>query len=147
MFASELAMTGITRDHAPSLGPAAVAADVIARLRAIVGDANVLASAADVQRHSVDIGLFDTRGVAVVLPSTADEVSRIVRVAASARLPVWTFSKGKNWGYGAKMASENGALILLLDRMNRIIEVNEELAYAVVEPGVTYGQLNDHLAS
>jgi 4-cresol dehydrogenase (hydroxylating) len=31
--------------------------------------------------------------------------------------------------------------------MNRILEVNEDLAYAVIEPGVTYKQLADHLKS
>src|SRR5688500_9272303 len=30
--------------------------------------------------------------------------------------------------------------------MNRILEVNEELCYAVIESGVTQGQLYDHLA-
>jgi 4-cresol dehydrogenase (hydroxylating) len=29
--------------------------------------------------------------------------------------------------------------------MNRILEVNEKLAYAVIEPGVTYEQLNFYL--
>ena len=41
----------------------------------------------------------------------------------------------------------DGAVILLLERMNRILEVNEDLAYAVIEPGVTYKQLADHLRS
>jgi 4-cresol dehydrogenase (hydroxylating) len=70
-----------------------------------------------------------------------------VKIAAQHRLPVWTFSKGKNWGYGATMAAQNGAVILILERMNRILEVNEDLAYAVIEPGVTYKQLADHLKS
>jgi 4-cresol dehydrogenase (hydroxylating) len=81
----------------------------------------------------------------VVYPSSRDEVCAIVKIAAQHRLPVWTFSKGKNWGYGATMAAQNGAVILILERMNRILEVNEDLAYAVIEPGVTYKQLADHL--
>ncbi len=34
---------------------------------------------------------------------------------------------------------------MILQRMNRILEVNEELAYAVIEPGVTYEQFEQHL--
>ena len=37
-------------------------------------------------------------------------------------------------------------MVMILERMNRILEVNEELAYAVIEPGVTYEQFNAHLA-
>lgn len=144
-------MAETTRDHAHSAAPsphsAVVDPSVIARLRAIAGDANVHASPDEMHGHSLDIGPFTTRGVAVVFPGSANEVSRLVRVAADAGLAVWTVSKGKNWGYGAKMSNENGALILVLERMNRILEVNDELAYAVVEPGVTYGQLNAHLES
>ena len=45
------------------------------------------------------------------------------------------------------MPYRDGTLILVLERMNRIIEVNQELAYAVIEPGVTQQQLNDYLKS
>jgi 4-cresol dehydrogenase (hydroxylating) len=83
----------------------------------------------------------------VVFPGSRDEVCAIVKIAAHHGLRVWTFSKGKNWGYGASMASEDGAVIIILQRMNRILEVNEELAYAVIEPGVTYQQLADHVKS
>jgi FAD/FMN-containing dehydrogenase len=34
-----------------------------------------------------------------------------------------------------------GSLALDLHRMNKILEVNEKFAYAVVEPGVTFGDL------
>jgi 4-cresol dehydrogenase (hydroxylating) len=83
----------------------------------------------------------------VVYPGSRDEVCAIVKIAARHRLPVWTFSKGKNWGYGATMAAQDGTVTLILERMNRILEVNEDLAYAVIEPGVTYKQLADHLKS
>jgi FAD/FMN-containing dehydrogenase len=35
----------------------------------------------------------------------------------------------------------SGSVILDLHRMNKILEVNEKLTYAVVEPGVTFGDL------
>jgi 4-cresol dehydrogenase (hydroxylating) len=119
----------------------------IVELRAAVGAAHVLVESDALARYSCDTIPWQRSCSAVVFPSSRDEVCAIVKIAAQHRLPVWTFSKGKNWGYGATMAAENGAVILILERMNRILEVNEDLAYAVIEPGVTYKQLADHLGS
>jgi 4-cresol dehydrogenase (hydroxylating) flavoprotein subunit len=85
------------------------------------------------------------RPVAVVQPATREEVQQIVRMSAANTLPVYPISTGKNWGYGDACAPLPGCLLLDLSRMNRILEVNIELAYAVVEPGVTQGQLFTHL--
>ena len=121
--------------------------DAIAEIRSIVGESNILADDAAILRPHKDISLWHRRGAAVVYPGTAEEVAGVVKAAAKHKLPVWPFSKGKNWGYGATMPFRDGALILVLERMNRIVEVNQELAYAVVEPGVTQKQLNDYLKS
>jgi 4-cresol dehydrogenase (hydroxylating) len=85
------------------------------------------------------------RPVAVIQPASREEVQQIVRVAAANTLPLYPISTGKNWGYGDACAPVPGCLLLDLSRMNRILEVNIELAYAVVEPGVTQGQLSTHL--
>lgn len=119
--------------------------EALTRLRGIVGEAHVRADPDSVARYSRDTIPWRRVCAAVVIPGTADEVREVVKVAAEFRLPLWPFSKGKNWGYGATMACHDGAIVLLLERLNRILEVNEELAYAVIEPGVTQGQLNAHL--
>jgi 4-cresol dehydrogenase (hydroxylating) len=119
----------------------------VVEMQAAVGSDHVLLESEALARHSCDTIPWQRTCSAVVYPSSRDEVCAIVKIAAQHRLPVWTFSKGKNWGYGATMAAQNGAVILILERMNRILEVNEALAYAVIEPGVTYKQLADHLKS
>ena len=81
----------------------------------------------------------------IVHPGDAQQVSQIVEYANQNGLKIWPFSTGRNWGYGTTQALHSGGIIVILDRMNRIIEVNEELAYAVLEPGVTQAQLNQHL--
>jgi 4-cresol dehydrogenase (hydroxylating) len=119
----------------------------VIELRAAVGSDHVLLDGEALARHSCDTIPWQRTCSAVVYPGSRDEVCAIVKIAAQHQLPVWTFSKGKNWGYGATMAAQHGAVILILERMNRILEVNEDLAYAVIEPGVTYKQLADHLSS
>lgn len=46
--------------------------------------------------------------------------------------------------YGGPAPRLNGSVALDLHRMNRIIEVNEEFSYAVVEPGVTFTDLYNY---
>jgi 4-cresol dehydrogenase (hydroxylating) flavoprotein subunit len=72
-----------------------------------------------------------------VLPTTVEEIKGILRVANRYRLPLWTVSLGRNYAYGGAAPCLKGSMILDLHRM-QAIEVNPELAYAVVEPGVTY---------
>jgi len=126
---------------------ASITAPVVTELRQIVGEPNVWTDDDRIGEQSRDIGPWRTRGAAIVLPQSTQEVAGVLAIATRERLPVWTFSGGWNWGYGAAMGLHDGALILLLRRMNRIVEVNEELAYAVVEPGVTQAQLREYLAA
>lgn len=82
---------------------------------------------------------------AIVYPRNVDEVQKCVLAAEKIGVPLWYVSTGKNWGYGCKTASYEGGVTLILDKMNKIHEVNAQLGYAVIEPGVTYLQLNEYL--
>jgi 4-cresol dehydrogenase (hydroxylating) len=80
-------------------------------------------------------------------PSTTEEVQQIVRIANRYRVPLYTISTGKNLGYGGSAPVHSGSVVLDLKRMNRIIEVNEANAYALVEPGVSYFDLYRYIRS
>ena len=82
---------------------------------------------------------------AVVRPDGVDEVRAIVRLASELRIPLWTVSTGRNLGYGASAPRVRGCVVLELSRMNRILEVNEKLGYVLVEPGVRFFDLYEHL--
>jgi len=120
-------------------------ADLIRRLIEICGSDYVLHSPEAIELYSRCTIPWSRTCGAVVLPENVDQVSRIVRLCNEFRMPVWTFSRGHNWGYGTVLALQEGALIVILERMSRIHEVDEELCYAVIEPGVGQGQLNDYL--
>ncbi|KAI9052176.1 hypothetical protein LZ554_003536 [Drepanopeziza brunnea f. sp. 'monogermtubi'] len=79
-----------------------------------------------------------------VCPATIADVQGVLKVANEFKIPVWTFSHGKNLGYGGPAPRLSGSLALDLHRMNKIIEVNDEFSYAVVEPGVTFTDLYDY---
>ena len=80
-----------------------------------------------------------------VAPDSVEQVQEIVRIANTYKLPLWPVSTGKNLGYGGSAPRLSGTVVLDLKRMNRVIEVNEDLAYALVEPGVSYFDLYRHL--
>ncbi len=75
----------------------------------------------------------------VVRPGSVEEIQAIMRLANRYKIPVIPLSAGIN-RKGLCIPSEGG-IILDLRRMNRIIEINEEMMTAIIEPGVTYGQL------
>lgn len=81
----------------------------------------------------------------VVRPVATTEVAELLRLAARHGVTLSPVSTGKNWGYGDRQPAGPGQVVLDLGRMNRIVEVDEELAYAVIEPGVTQGQLFEHM--
>jgi FAD/FMN-containing dehydrogenase len=78
---------------------------------------------------------------AAVAPETVEQVQSVVRIANQYKIPIYPVSTGKNLGYGGSAPVLSGSVVLDLKRMNRIIEVNERNAYALVEPGVSYFDL------
>lgn len=81
----------------------------------------------------------------VVMARTVEEVQAVLAVCNRYKVPVWPISTGRNFGYGSANPATRGCMILDLKRMNRIIEVDPVLCTALVEPGVTYQQLQDYL--
>ncbi len=83
--------------------------------------------------------------IALLLPASTEEVSKIVTTANRYKIPLYPVSRGRNWGMGSRLPVRDGCIIVELSRMNRIIEVNEKFAYAVIEAGVTQKQLYDYI--
>lgn len=82
------------------------------------------------------------KGSAVIWPGSTEDVQAIVRIANKYTIPLHAFSAGRNLGYGGSSPQTTGSVLLHMGkRMNSVLEINEELAYAVVQPGVDYATL------
>jgi 4-cresol dehydrogenase (hydroxylating) len=81
----------------------------------------------------------------VLFPDSTEQVQQIVRIANHHEVPVWASSQGRNNGYGGPSGCVAGSVLISLRRLNRVLEVDTELAYAVVEPGVRWYDLYDAL--
>jgi len=79
----------------------------------------------------------------VAMPGSVEDVQRILRLANLNRIPVVAYTAGTN--IGGLCIPEQGGIIVDLKRMNKIIELNTESAYAVIEPGVSHAQLSAEL--
>ena len=118
--------------------------DIVEELRRIVGDEHVITSASEKLPYKYDASLFAGEiPLAVVLPGDSNEVSEILKVCNENRVPVVPRGGGTSLT-GGPVPLANG-IVLSLSRMDRILEVNVEDNYALVEAGVRLGQLNDHL--
>src|ERR1700734_939365 len=78
---------------------------------------------------------------AAVAPATLEQVQAVVRAANQHGIPLYPISTGRNLAYGGSAPVYSGSVVLDLKRMNKVIEVNEKNAYALVEPGVSYFDL------
>lgn len=109
-------------------------------LRALVGPANLL-TGADAAGYGHDwMGDLRWQPLAVVRPANREEVAGIVKRAAAAKVAVVPCA-GRTGITGATVAE--GALMLSVERMNRIRAVKPEARLAVVEAGVILSQLHD----
>ena len=118
-----------------------------AELRAALGDDAVNRSDETLTRYGENkLPSGDRRPAAVLLPASVEDVEAIVRAANAHGVVLYPISTGQNQGMGLRSAVHAGQVVVDLGRrMNRILELDDTLAYAVVEPGVTYQQLYDEL--
>ncbi len=119
--------------------------NILSELRQVVGQKNVFTDPSDIQPYKYAEFPLQRHVPAVIRPGSNTEVQQVVRVCKEHNLPLYPISTGKNWGYGSANPVRDGNLILDLSRMNRILEVNTDLAYAVVQPGVTQQDLYQYL--
>ena len=75
----------------------------------------------------------------VVKPTTADQVSAILRIANRRRIPVTPRGAGSGLAGGAVPLF--GGIVLSCEKMNRILEIDKVNLVAVVEPGVVTNDL------
>jgi glycolate dehydrogenase FAD-linked subunit len=76
---------------------------------------------------------------AVVLPANTEEVAAVVRLCAQHRIPI--VPRGAGTGYTGGAVPTHGGVVISLERLNRILEIDEANLVAVVEPHVVTGEL------
>ncbi len=113
--------------------------ETIRKLKDIVGDDNILSE------HLMDYGHDETHILdwvppeVVVKPRNRTEVSEILKLANQEIIPVTP--RGGGTGLSGGAVPIYGGIVLSLERMNKILEIDEENFLAVLEPGVILAEL------
>jgi hypothetical protein len=116
-------------------------------LAKIVGSENVLDDLETLETYSKDQSFAPPRKpLFVVKPENVDEVQGIVKWANQTRTPLVPLSSGPPRFYGDTVPTAAGAVVVDLSRMKRIIKIDSRNRVTMIEPGVTYSELQPELA-
>jgi len=133
-------LSAITRTRRVEMG-------IAKELIEVVGADNVLDDPEMLDTYSKDQSFVPAMKPRLVLkPGNVDEVQEIVRWANQTGMPLIPVSSGPPRFHGDTVPSLEGAVIVDLRRMNRIIRVDRRNRMTLIEPGVTFGQLQPELA-
>ncbi len=110
----------------------------------ILGKDRYLDSPEALTCYAYDAFLEEAVPEAVAFPRTTEEVSKIMALATTHKIPVTARGAGTSV-CGAPVPVHHG-LVLCFSKMDQIIEINTKDRYAIVEPGVVNADLQAALA-
>ena len=119
-------------------------AEILEALKNKLGAENVFIDEETLAKFSRDITENPPgRAEVVVFPDSVEDVQAVVAVAREHSMPVIPVMANTN--LGGLTNPTRGGIVVCLTRMNRILEVNAADQYMVIEAGVTWQDISDHL--
>jgi len=117
--------------------------EIINQLRRILGRKNLLIDPEDLACYSFDGSGGDVSPQAVAFPENSAQIAEIMQLANRRQFPVVPRGAGSGMTGGALPLKKG--LVLVMNRMNRILEIDTDNLIAVAEPGVITGELQAEL--
>ena len=108
-------------------------------LAAVVGADHIRTDAASLEAYGVDALGQGHPPDLVVLPANTAEVAAIARFCNERRMPLVV--RGAGTGFTGGAVPTRGGLVMSMERMNRILEIDETNLLAIVEPNVITADL------
>jgi len=116
---------------------------VISQLEKIIGKRGVLTTPEDLAVYSYDGTFEECNPDVVVLPESTTQVSEIIKLAGRESIPIVT--RGMASGLAAASVPFNGGIVLVMTRMDKVIEFDLENATIHVEAGIVTADLQSHV--
>jgi 4-cresol dehydrogenase (hydroxylating) len=114
-------------------------------LIAALGESRVFTSPERLGQYAASIHGSQCLPLAIVKPTSEQQVITLVSLATAYRFSIFPVSRGKNLGYGDAQGTSAGQVILDLSDLNGILEVDDKLCFATIQPGVSQRQLYEHI--
>ena len=119
-----------------------ISQEILAKLQALVGAQNVVTDKEQLTIYSHDEvtdPAYHHLPEAVVFAENTQQVAAVVKLANEYKFPI--VPRGAGTGLACGAVPVYGGVVLSLEKMNKIIEINADAMYAVVEPGVRTSDL------
>jgi glycolate oxidase len=111
----------------------------VAELRTVVGTEHVRSDSASLDAYGQDaLGISHPPDL-VVIPGTTQDIALIARLCDEQRVPLVV--RGAGTGYTGGAVPTCGGIVVSMERLNRILEIDEVNLLAVVEPHVITADL------
>ncbi len=121
-------------------------AAVTRRLRQIVGDQHFKDDRQSLVAHSYDgTPMLQSLPDGVIYPESTKQVSEIMKVLAEYRIPIVSRGSGSNLCGGT--VPVEGGIVMVMHRMNRILEVDMENLTATAQTGIITAEFTAHIES
>lgn len=109
---------------------------LIKEFETILGKENVLTEDSDCRAYAYDSAVLEpVMPSAVFRPTNSEELGKTVKLAYENDLPITVRGAGTNLS-GGTIPEKDGGVVILTTALNKILELNKEDLYAVVQPGV-----------
>ena len=110
----------------------------------VVGKGNVLEDEATLKSYGEDFSLQPARKpMLVVKPKDRDEVQKVVKLANEQKIPLIPASSKVH--FHGETIPEQGGIVVDLTRLDKILEIDTRNRKVKIEPGVTWGKLEEAL--
>ena len=103
-------------------------------LKELLGEHRVLDDEMDRLLYSYDATRIKVLPELVVIPETKEEVQKLVKICYEEGIPVTP--RGAGSGYTGGSLPVKGGVVVSFEKMDKILEIDEENAIAKVQPGV-----------
>jgi glycolate oxidase len=104
----------------------------------IVGAGHVLTAPEELHCYGYDASKLMASPDVVVFPGSVEEIAALLKLANRYRFPV--FARGAGSGMVGAVVPWNGGMVVVLTRLNRILEIDPDNLLAISEPGVITGE-------
>lgn len=120
--------------------------EILAELREIVGDKNVMTDEEKIEAYSHDetpAEQYAHMPEVVLTPNTAEEIAAVMKLANRELIPVTP--SGARSGLSGGAIPEHGGIVVSVENMDEVIEIDYDNLMMVLEPGVIMNSVNEML--